>query len=73
MPALRSLLARVNRLEQAREPVVSPVQRAYGSSEAFAAAAQAEMDAGSLDPRDGPYVIAAVRRWHNERPWDGWR
>lgn len=72
MRAVRSLLARVTRLEQARAPVVSPFEHAFGSLEAFAAAARADMEAGTLDPGDGPDVLGAVRGWHEDRLWDVW-
>lgn len=73
MTRVRSLLARVGKLEQAKAPALSPFERDYGSVDAFAAAARADMDTGTLDPRDGPAVIAAVRRWHNDRVWDVWQ
>ena len=69
MPAVRSLLARVARLEQAPAPA-SPFVLWYGSLEAFAASAQTEMDAGTLDQRDGPDLLAAVQRWHQDAVWE---
>jgi len=49
MSAIRSLLARVARLEQAK---VSPLLRLIGTSEEFAAMIQAGADAGIYDRRD---------------------
>lgn len=73
MAGVRSLLARVARLEQVKAPAMSPFERDYGSVEAFAAFAQGQMDAGTLDRRDGPHILAAVRRWHDDRVWDLWQ
>jgi hypothetical protein len=70
---VRSLLARVARLEQARAPVESPFERTFGSLAAFAAAAREDIAAGNLDARDGPDVLAAVRGWHENRVWDVWQ
>jgi hypothetical protein len=72
MPAVRSLLARVARLEQARAPAESPFERAYGSLEAFAAGVQTDVVAGVLDPRDGPDLLAAVQGWHQDAVWEVW-
>jgi len=68
--AVRSLLTRVAKLEQAREPVVSPFELAYGSVDSFEAVARAAIDLGTLDQRDGASVIEAVRSWHEDRLWD---
>lgn len=73
MPAVRSLLARVARLKQAREPVESPFERAYGSLDVFEAEGQSAMELSALDRRDGACVIAAVRGWHEDRLWDVWQ
>jgi hypothetical protein len=43
------------------------------SVEAFAATAQAEIDAGAVDRRDGTIILSAVRRWHSDQVWDLWR
>ena len=69
MAAVRALLARVTRLEQSEAPAASP----FGSFEAWAASAQADIDAGLLDPRDGPVLIAAVERWHTDEVWGLWQ
>lgn len=53
MPAVRALLSRVARLEQARVPPVSPFERDYGSVNAFAASVQADIEAGVIDPGTG--------------------
>lgn len=62
------MLARVQRLEQARAPT-SPFVLDYGSLDAFEAECRAGIDEGELDPRDMPVVIAAIRRWHDEGAW----
>lgn len=44
--SVRAMLARVQRLEQARAPVRSPFAAAFGAFEAFAAECEVKMDAG---------------------------
>ena len=68
MAGVRSMLARVQRLEQSRSPT-SPFERAYGSLDAWEAECRAGIDAGVLDSRDVPVVVMAVRRWHREGAW----
>lgn len=68
MPAVRSMLARVRSLEAARS-MVSPIQRWFGSVEAFETEVQTTVDAGKLDRRDMTGVVAAVQRWHREAVW----
>jgi len=63
--SVRSLLGRVARLEQSRAPR-SPFALAYGSLGAWEDEVQFGIDAGQLDSRDMPAVIATVRRWHAE-------
>lgn len=65
---VRHLLARVQRLEQSRTPT-SPFEREYGSLDAFEAECQSGIDAGLLDPRDMPVVMASIRRWHDVGLW----
>jgi len=43
--------------------MLSPIQRWFGSVEAFEAEVRADMDAGKLDRRDMPLVLASVQRW----------
>jgi hypothetical protein len=62
------MLARVQRLEQARRPT-SPFEIWFGSLDAWEAEVRAEIDAGILDPTDMPVVMMAVRRWHREGAW----
>jgi hypothetical protein len=64
------MLARVQRLEQARSPT-SPFERAFGSLDAWEGGCQSGIDAGLLDSRDMPVVMMAVRRWHREGAWVG--
>jgi len=69
MTAVRSLLARVQRLEQARTAALSPFEAAYGSFDAFAAEAQAGIARGTYDKRDMPLVLNCLRRWHSDGVW----
>jgi hypothetical protein len=70
--SVRSLLARVQRLEQARRAPRSPFEQAFGTLEAWEADVQAGIDAGTLDRIDMPVVIACVRRWHRDGVWSMW-
>lgn len=63
MAAIRALLTRVTRLEQARVPGCSPFVSAFGSFEAFAAKCEAGITAGIYDPLDMPCVLASIHRW----------
>lgn len=65
---MRSLLARVQRLEERRSPS-SPFERWYGSVEAFTDELRAGIADGSYDPLDMPVVIAAIERWHADGVW----
>lgn len=60
MSGVRSMLARVNRLEIAE---VSPLQRQFGSVAEFEAGVRAGIESGAYDPRDMAAVSAAVKRW----------
>lgn len=73
MTAVRSLLARVQRLEQARTAPRSPFEAAYGSFDAFAAETQAGIDAGHFDSREMPMVLNAIRRWHTDSEFGAWQ
>ncbi|MEZ0002915.1 hypothetical protein [Sinorhizobium fredii] len=73
MSGVRSLLARVGRLERARTAPKSPFEIAYGSMDAFAANVQAGIDAGTLDQIDMPVVLACIRRWHDEGVYGLWQ
>ena len=76
MASVRGLSARLRKLEQARMPVLSPLERAYGSLAAFEASIRSDVDAGVLDRRDmvGPSgdggVLRALLNWHASRLWD---
>lgn len=52
MVGVRSMLARVRRLEATRA-MVSPIQRWYGSVEAFEVEVRAGVDAGARTTRHG--------------------
>jgi len=70
---VRTMLARVGRLERTDAPTVSPFEREYGSLDTMAEAWRAMMDAGTLDRRDGEALIVIIQRWHSDRVWDLWR
>ncbi len=72
MARVRSLLARVSRLEVAVGPIQSPFERTYGSVEGFCNMATAAMDAGKLDRTDGEVLLVVIRRWHSDCVWDLW-
>lgn len=78
MPAVRSLLKRVARLEQVKAPATSPFERAYGSLEAFEEMVRAEINAGKLDRRDmigesgEGGVLRAIRSWHEQGVFGMW-
>ena len=71
--AVRSMLARVAKLEAARVAPRSPFEVAYGSMDAFAEQVQGDVEAGKLDAIDMAGVVAALHRWHRDRVWAGWR
>jgi hypothetical protein len=67
MASVRSLLARVVRLETRGKTPRSPIAIAYGSYDAFEVKVQSDIDAGKLDSVEMPIVLAALRRWQSER------
>ena len=69
MAGVRSMLARVRRIEAVCAPVLSPFESAYGSLDAWEAHCRAGIDAGQLDGRDVTVVMLAVRRWHHDGVW----
>lgn len=69
MAGARSMLARVQRLEQARASVWSPFALAFGSTAAFAD----HLRESGADPRDVPTLIAAIERWDSDGVWGAWR
>lgn len=66
MANVRGMLARVAKLEAARQAPVSPIVAIYGSIDAFGA------DTDGLDQTDFPQVIAALHRWEREGVWRSW-
>lgn len=68
----RGLARRVRRLEQTHAPR-SPVEKAYGSLDAFIAAVQADIDTGQVCRFDGPILLESIKRWHRENVWAIWR
>jgi hypothetical protein len=73
MTNVHSLLRRVQRLERARETPQSPFEVAFGSLDAFADKVNADIGAGKLDRIDGPLLLTAVRKWHVDMLWQGFR
>lgn len=73
MTTVQSLLRRVQRLERARETPQSPFEVAFGSLGAFEDKVTADVAAGKLDRVDGPMMLNAVRKWHVDALWSGFR
>ena len=71
MANVRGMLARVQRLEAARN-TASPIARLYGSFDAFADGVEADIDAGKLDRTDMPVVLECLRRWERDGVWGRW-
>lgn len=69
MAAVRSMLARIRRIEAVRAPMLSPFALAFGSFDAFAAWANDEIATGVLDPRDFPIIVHCLRRWEADGTW----
>ena len=69
MAAVRSMLARVRRIEAVRAPALSPIALAFGSFDMFAAWADDEMATGTLDSRDFPIVVLCLKRWDADGTW----
>lgn len=73
MSNVRAMLARVVKLEAARAAPRSPIELTYGSFGAFEDQTLSLIDEGKLDRGDTLAVLAALRRWHADRVWAGWR
>lgn len=73
MSNVRALLARVAKLEAARAAPQSPIELTYGSFGAFEDQTLSLIEAGKLDRGDMLAVLTALRRWHADRVWAGWR
>ena len=72
MVAVRSMLARVAKLEAGRD---SPALAFFGTPE-FEAQVRAKCAAGTLDARDWlgeRGVLAALQRWSAEKVWLSWQ
>lgn len=69
---VRSMLARVAKLEAQHAAPRSPIEIVYGSMEAFVELAQADIAAGKLDSIDFPIIINCLRKWHRDGLWAGW-
>ncbi len=67
------MLDRVRKLEAARAAPRSPIELTYGSFDAFEDQTLALIDEGKLDRGDMVAVLTALRRWHADRVWGGWR
>lgn len=73
MSNVRALLTRVAKLEAARVTPKSPFEVAFGSLDAFAEKVNANIAASNLDRIDGPLLLNAVRKWHVDMLWQGFR
>lgn len=77
--AVRSLLGRVKKLEQARAAPRSPIERWFGSLDAFEQDTLAQVDAGALDRADiygadgNGGVMRAIRVWHEQGLFGMWQ
>ena len=72
MAGVDAMLRRVHRLERARRAPRSPIERTYGSMDAFADEVQTGIGAGTFDPTDMPIIVNCLRRWHQEGVWGAW-
>ncbi|WP_417773334.1 hypothetical protein [Stappia sp.] len=78
MSVPRSLFARVRKLEEARAPVMSPIEQWYGSFGSFEDETRAQVEAGALDRTDmlgetgEGGVIRALRAWHEQALFSIW-
>lgn len=73
MSRVDALLRRVQRIERARTAPRSPIERAYGSMDAYAAGVQAGIDAGTYDPTDMPVILTCLQQWHQDGLWGAWQ
>jgi hypothetical protein len=71
--SVRSMLARVQRLEQARTAPRSLFEAAYGSLDAFETDTRAAIDVGELCSIDMPIIIDCINRWHKDGVFDSWK
>ncbi len=72
MPSVRGMLSRVAKLEAGRASGRSPIERWFGSMDAFEAEVRADMDAGKVDRIDMEGVLACLRSWHHKGVWGQW-
>ncbi len=73
MSNVRAMLERVRKLEAARAAPRSPIEVCWGSFGAFEDQTLNLIDEGKLDRGDMLAVLTALRRWHVDRVWAGWR
>ena len=73
MSTVRAMLERVRKLEAARALPRSPIEVCWGSFGAFEDQTLALIDAGKLDRGDMLAVLTALRRFHADRVWAGWK
>jgi hypothetical protein len=71
--SVRSMLARVQRIEHARTAPRSLIEAAYGSLDVFEADTRAAIDAGELCSIDMPIIIDCIKRWHKDGVFDSWK
>lgn len=66
--SLRALQRRVRRIEEARKPRPSPIVLIFGSFDAFADAAYAEVMAGTL-AGEFLHILDHLREWEEGGVW----
>lgn len=70
MTSIRSMLARVQRLEsKGTTDRPSSIEAGFGSLAAFEEHVNAKIAEGRLDQIEMPLVIVAIRRWHADGVW----
>jgi hypothetical protein len=67
MSDVRTLLRRVQRLEQRLRPPKSPIEITYGSFSVFEDGCRAKIKEGRLDPIDVPIILRALKSWTTSR------
>lgn len=72
MANVRGMLARVRRLEAARQGPRSPFAQLYGSFDAYVERVQAQIGPDGLDRTDMPIVLNCLRRWETDGVWGAW-
>jgi hypothetical protein len=69
MTTTRALLSRVAKLEQSRVRSFTPIEKWFGSHEAFEEETRVQIVNGKLAADDTEAVLSALRRWHSDVAW----